>query len=130
MTAGLFPDVPDVLCDLLAAFTSPERIGRSTPDDFNGMLPFIRVGGLGGSDDRVTDRGTVDVDVFSADGTTTTNQLGERIRQFLISGPHTVNGIVLDSFRTAVGPRDLPWATPNVFRSGATYRVSARRMTV
>lgn len=126
MTAGLFPDVEDVFCDLLAGFG---EVGKITPADFTGLLPFIRVGCIGGSDDRVTDQATIDVEVFDAT-ITGSNLVAERIRQFLIPGPHMVGSVVLDGVRTLSRARQLPWGTPDVFRSFATYRATSRRQTV
>jgi hypothetical protein len=128
VTAGLFPDTADVFCDLLAGFFLDGHLGLSAPGNLGDVLPFGRIGGLGGSDDRITDRSTVDVDVFHL-SIPASNLLAEQIRQFLISGPHTVNGVVIDSVRTVLRPRQLPWPTTGVFRSAATYRVSARRST-
>lgn len=128
MTVGLFPDAPDLFCDLLAVFVPSGSVGLSTPSNLEQVLPFLRMRGVGGSDDLITDRSTIDVDVF-ADSIPASNLLAEQIRQFLISQPHTVNGEVLDRVRTVVRPRQLPWPTPGVFRSAATYRVSARRST-
>lgn len=126
MTAGLFPDSADVLCDVLAGFGDT---GVITPPNLETVLPFIRTGHVGGSDDLVTDRTTVDVDVF-AGSITASNLLGERVRQFLLAGPHVAGGVVLDLVRTVSGPRQFPWPTAGVFRCSATYRVSARRSTV
>lgn len=124
MTAGLFPDVGDVACDLLARFGT---VGRYTPPDLSARLPFVRVGVVGGSDDRFTDTSTLDVECF--DGVNS-DLLAEQIRQFLIGGTvHVVGGVVFDSFRTVARPRPLPWPTPGVFRSIATYRVACRRTT-
>lgn len=125
MTAGLFPDVEDVFCDLLADFG---ETGKITPPDFTGLLPYIRVGCVGGNDDRVTDRSSIDVEVFG-DSIISSNLLAEQIRQFLIPGPHLINGVVLDGIGTLSRPRQLPWGTPDVFRSFATYRATARRIT-
>lgn len=129
MTAGLFPDTVDLFCDLLAGFVSSGSIGLSTPDNLQQVLPFIRVGGGGGSDDRITDRSTVDVEVFGA-SSPGSNLLAEQVRQFLISGPHTVNRVVLDRIECRSRPQRMPWPTTGIFRTVASYGVSARRMTI
>lgn len=125
MTAGLFPDVADVFCDLLARFG---QTGLITPPNLGDVLPFIRSKTVGGSDDLVTDRTSVDVDVFAASMPAAV-LLGEQIRQFLEAGPHIVDGAVIDFARTVARPRLLTDMTlqTGVFRCIATYRVSTRR---
>lgn len=124
--AGLFVDPADVLCDVLAPFGST---GRLTPPDLAVQLPFIRVTLVGGSDDRVTDSATVDVDVFHT-SITTAMVLAAQVRQALIDqSPHVVGAAVLDACFTVARPRWLPYGTPNVTRVVATYRVTSRRQT-
>lgn len=129
-TVGLFPDPEDTILDLLAGFVAAGNIGRLTPDALSGRMPFIRVTTVGGSDDLVTDRSTVDVDVFEST-IGGAGVLGEQVRQFLTvrGGLVTAAGVVVDSVRTVSRPRGFPWPTSGVFRNTASYRFSARRRT-
>lgn len=125
---GYFPDPVRFGLDVLAQFAPTGHIGRLTPDGLGSSLPFVQVGGVGGSDDLVTDRSTLDVSVFDVDIDAALNR-AERIRQFL-TGPGPVlsaAGVALDHAVTVSRPQWLPYGTPDVFRVFTAFRVSFRR---
>jgi len=125
-TLGLFPDMQDVLYDLLGQFGTTAKF---TDDALASELPTILItDAIGGQDDKRTDRSTVDIDVF-AGSITEAKLIAEQVRQFLINKPHQSGAAILDRADTASRPARRPELTPNVYRVGATYRVSARRMT-
>lgn len=126
-----FPDVVSALLDWLEA-TFPElagggHTGIETPEDLQAQFPFARVVMVTGADDRITDFGTYDVDVFTATRRESFS-LAERIRAALIGYPHRVGDVVLDYVYTESKPRLLEWDEEvSTRRFGATYQVSARR---
>lgn len=130
---GPFPDVETATCDLLEALFSElaptatvRHVDTETPADLTGALPFVRVELLTGSDDDVTDVSVVDIDVLS-DSRDTAYALARDIRSRFTGSPHRVGTVVLDRIVTEEKPRRLPWDDGNIWRFGATYRISARR---
>lgn len=126
-----FPDVILALLDWLEA-TFPElggggHTGTETPENLQQAFPFVRVTLVTGTDNRITDVGTYDVDVFTATRSASF-RLAERIRAALIGYPHRVGDVVLDYVYTESKPRLLEWDDEvGTRRFGATYQVSARR---
>lgn len=127
-TPSGYPDIELVLCDLLADLGNT---GTRTPADLQDQLEFIRIRRVGGSDDQVTDRARVDVEVFAA-----TRAVGEAliedIRQRLsVRGPLTVTSggrpVVVDRTQLLAGPVELAWPDPEVRMFHATYQLESRR---
>lgn len=133
----MYPDIETLLLDWLEA-TYPElapgplgrRVDTETPANLQQLLAddgvVVRVGLLAGRDDGVTDYSVVDVDVF-ADSRATAYAWAVGIRSQVTSGPHRVGSAVIDRVVTEEKPRRLPWEDENIWRFGATYRISARR---
>jgi hypothetical protein len=137
-----FPNVEVLLCQALAGFGSTVT---ETPSDLQAALAggfVIRVARIGGPDDRISDLARVDVEVFALQAAGSYLAVGdcaEDIRQFLTDRPIRVavpddplvpdvtTTYVIDRVTTTTGPRDIPWADPNVRRLTATYLVRVRR---
>lgn len=139
MTGMPYPDVELALVLLLerdigvlaASGTGPDggpqlHVDTETPPDLAARLPFVRVALITGTDDGVTDRSIIDVDVFHV-GRQEGYDLAETIRARLSGTSHRIDQVILDRVETEEKPRQLPWADEAVRRFGATYRVSARR---
>ena len=87
----------------------------------------IRVRRVGGTDNGVTDRARVDVNVYAVD-LSDAEATAELARQRLISGPSATPHGVLDRAETDVGPHEIPSPDPEGYRIvSVTYRVSVRR---
>lgn len=87
----------------------------------------IRVRRIGGTDDGVTDRARIDVNVYAVD-LSAAEDTAELARQRLISGPAATPHGVLDRAVTDVGPHEIPSPDSESYRIvSTTYRVSARR---
>jgi hypothetical protein len=126
---------PDAELAVIAILTSLVAVGADwrtstdVPDDLEKRLPYIRVTCYGGSDDDITDRSRIDVDVFAATKKAA-HDLAEQARERLTNGrkPHVGNGFVLDRVQTDTKPHQLPWtANPPPYRYAAAYSSSARR---
>lgn len=110
--------------------TRPGVVGAGTvaPLDMEARLAggaYVRVANLGGPDDSITDAPTVDVDVFALTRDAA-RDVAEDIRASL--RPRTrAGGAIIDSVRTSVSPRQLPWTNEKIKRFGATYRLGLRR---
>lgn len=123
-----YPDIERVLCDLLADLGS---CGTRTPADLQDQLEFIRVRRVGGSDDQVTDRARVDVEVFAgtrAAGETLTEQIRQRLS---VRGPLSVISggrvVVVDRSLLLAGPVELAWPDPETRMFHASYQTECRR---
>lgn len=120
-----FPDVEAMLLAWLETVASADRVNTETPDDFTGLLPFVRAYRFGGSTGRFNDFSDVQVDVFSplrSEGFA----LARAIRDSLIGPPPPVAGF--DRVECGAAPAELPWADDKqVRRWGATYRIVCRR---
>jgi hypothetical protein len=116
---------PDVEKSLAAwAKTVPGVVGSGTV--FKGaQLPFVRIGKLGGPRGDVTDNPQVDIDVFAAtrdQAFAIADEISERLK------PRTRAGdAIIDTVRTPVSPRQLPWSNDDIKRVSATYALGLRR---
>jgi hypothetical protein len=122
-----YPDVEAKMAAALEQFVVAGRVGTETPADLAQKLPFIRVTRRGGSDNGVTDRARIDVEVFAA-----TRAIGypliEKIRQHLIQTSAYRADDPFDVVRCDVGPQELPWGDGRTVRRWTTsYSVSSRR---
>ena len=122
-----FPDVEETLRELLSPVAT---VGTFIPVDLKDRLPFIRPYRFAGSDDRITDRAMVGIDVFTGKRDAGV-ELAERVRQLLIAAPHAVTTsdgvVVVDNVSTAEAPHEVPWGDSAVRRWTATYAVALRR---
>ncbi|MEU6033973.1 hypothetical protein ABZ801_01045 [Actinomadura sp. NPDC047616] len=118
-----FPDVESLLVHLLSPLATTVSV---TPPDLQDRMPIIRVRRIGGADDGITDTSRVDVDVH-ASSRTEAHTLAEQVRQFLLDGPHTAHGGVIDRIVTEVAPHSLTHPDPGTRVVTATYRATTRR---
>lgn len=122
-----FPDVEVVLVELLETLAGGEQhIDTQTPDDFAGLLPFVRVLHLDGPADQIHAFLNVDIDVF-ANTRAVARPLAVSIHDFLT--PRRPPSPLLETVRCDEFPRELPWGDRTVRRFGASYRVAVRRRT-
>lgn len=133
-----FPDVDAALRQLLRTWfpelaTEPDgtlHVAVDTPVNLKDVLPFVRVADIGGSDDRITDRPTIDFDVFS-DTFTGAKSLANQIRTKLIGYPYStiVAGrfVGIDQTITLARPHRVPWADATIRRFYSSYQFSVRR---
>lgn len=123
----MFPDVAKALVFLLAPLAGGDgHAGTEVPADLQDRLDFVRVGRIGGPDNGLTDFPIVDVDFFGA--TRDSAVAGaEAVRDLLTGSYHFVNGVLIDTASTPVGPRELPWLGMGVRRFTGTYHLETRR---
>lgn len=106
-----------------------KRTATTTPDDLGELVAegFYRVTRGPGSDDGVTDSPLLDVESF---GNTETRawELAEQARQAVhaLRG-RAVNGVLVDTVSTAVGPVLVDWGNPGIHRYVASYRFAFRQ---
>lgn len=122
----MFPDIEALLVAYLADRTG-RRVVTDLPEDLTGLLPIVRVTCDSGTDDTFRlDHSVVDVDVFAATRADASSVAGE-VREWLLTDLHTGRqplGMVT-GVRTAMKPRWLPDANPDLRRFTASYEVSA-----
>jgi hypothetical protein len=120
-----FPDVEALLLGWLETVVAADRVNTESPDDFAGLLPFVRAYRFGGSTSTFSDFSSVQIDVFSmlrSEGL----PLARSIRDSLIGPPPPVAGF--DRVECNGSPVELPWADDKqVRRWGASYRIVCRR---
>lgn len=128
-----FPDVEETLIVLLADIDAEG--GTSLPADIKEHLPFLFVYRFAGSDDRITDRAVVGVDILIAGNVVAARAAGvalaEQVRQRLIAAPHVVtvvdDVVVIDNVTTAEAPHEVPYGDSGIRRWVSSYTVSLRR---
>lgn len=121
-----FSDVERMLVDVLADFGGT---GTVLPTDLPSKLPFVRPRRIGGTDDGVTDRARVVIDVFAGTRAQAWD-VARRLQQRMISGPRRVPGVgIIDRATTNVGPQDAPYEDQRVRLVTAIYDVSSRRLS-
>ncbi len=117
-----YPNVEAVLCDLLAdlaptvTFRDPER-----------EPPYVFVRRTGGSEDGVTDRPTVRVEVLHhsyAGAQELTNLVRQRI---LSAGCTNVNGVLIDTTDEITAHQVYQYFDPDDRNITSTYRLSFRK---
>lgn len=110
------------LCPNIATATPPDPQGTGS------WMPFIRLGVIGGSDDRVTDVTQLQADCF-ATAFGGASQLAGRVRQRIIAAPITASGVgVIDFGATVSKPQNIPQAAPGTFMFASTYFIHMRRL--
>jgi hypothetical protein len=137
-TPAGWPDIETVMCDLLADLGNT---GDRTPADLQDHLIYIRIRRTGGTDDGITDRPRVDVEVFGparndvdAPGVHLAGAwpAAEQVRQRLTPrGPIIVQSggrtVVIDKATQLTGPVEKAWPDPNIRMFAATYLFALRR---
>lgn len=96
-------------------------------------LPFILVTRVAGADDRITDRGMVQIEVYhsSRDGANSVaRQMHYRIQQWTartgVTLPSTGLPVYIDRIETVQGPHWEPYEDENLKRYLARYEVISR----
>ena len=101
--------------------------GDQTPNDdkIEDVLPFVRVGRVGGAPNRNaehTDRPVVDIDVLAATRAEA-KRIANEIEQLLMSTPHPI-----DTCFVLMGPQRVPWVEGSTIRRMyASYHLALRR---
>lgn len=141
MAAASFPDTEAITCRRLAGLVGGlTHVGLATPSDLQSRMPFVRVTRYGGSDDDVTDRAAIDVDVY-APTRSVARRVAEQVRDLLTAHPWrdvAPDGAasVIDGVDTITGPFQPPAGLDSqvddpsvrqVVRYTAAYSVRARR---
>lgn len=122
----LWPEVESLLVAYLETLVADARqVNTETPDDFTGLVPFIRVYRFGGGADRFNDAADVQLDVFHPLRSVGL-PLARQIQSKLLGPPPPV--AMFDRIECPVAPRELDWGDDDTMRRwGATYRVVSRR---
>lgn len=106
-----------------------KRTATKTPSNLEELAVegFYRVARGPGTDDGVTDSPLLDVESFSTTETSAW-ELAESARQALrkLRG-RAVNGVLVDTVSTAVGPVLVDWGNPGIHRYVASYRFAFRQ---
>lgn len=123
--SDLYQDTEAALVTWVKTIEGVAAAGNATTDALSSSLTFVRVMRIGGQDNGITDAAMVDIDVFAATRSAAW-AVAERIRAGL--RPRTRAGAaIIDSVRTSVSPRQLPWSNDNIKRYSATYGITLRR---
>ena len=123
-----WPHLEKLATTHLTAVTG-KRTATKTPSNLDTLAVqgFYRVSRGPGSDDGVTDFPLLDIESF---GTTETQawELAEGARQAVhqLRGK-AVNGVLVDTVSTAIGPVLLDWGNPGIQRYVASYRFAFRQ---
>jgi hypothetical protein len=122
----LWPEVESLLVAYLETLVADaDQVNTETPDDFAGLVPFIRVYRFGGNTNRTNDFADVQLDVFHPLRSVGL-PLARQIPSQLLGPPPPV--AMFDRIECSVGPREMPWGDDDTMRRwGATYRVVSRR---
>lgn len=117
-----FPDAEDVGLELLA---TAGDVRLATPVDL--VPPIIVVRKVGGTDDGITDRPRLEVQVYES-SRVAARDLAEQCRQIVLAAPATqVAGVSIDKTATETSPTFVDYGIRTVHRYIATYRLEYRR---
>jgi len=122
-----YPDIEKELATWAAARVATTKFGSATPANLDSMLPFVRVVKFAGTRNEVTDFPKVDVEVFAASRDAALAALSTIDAALVPRTRLTPGGAIIDSVRTDVSPRLLPWDNSNIAHAGATYSLGLRR---
>ncbi len=125
----LWPEVESLLVAYLETLVDdPDQVNTETPDDFTGLVPFVRAYRFGGNTNRLNDFADVQVDVFHPLRSVAL-PLARRIQSNLIGPPAPV--AMFDRIECTTGPRELEWGDDDTMRRwGASYRIVSRRRAI
>lgn len=117
-----YPNVEDVLCDLLDPIAPTD-----TWRDPSRGLPIIIVRRIGGREDGVTDRPAVRVQV-EADDYPQARDLAATVRGIILeSGCTNVNGVLIDTANEVTAQQQTPAFNPEDNNVTSTYVLSFRK---
>ena len=125
-----WPDLHRLAVAYLRPALGDVRVVTRVPGNLADVLPVVRVTRGPGSDDGITDAPLLDVEVFAADeGAMWT--LAEDARQAMhaLAG-QSVDGALVDSVTTSVGPVAVDYGNPAAHRAVASYRVEMRQQAL
>ena len=120
-----FADLESLVVARLEAVTGIRAV-TELPNLLEAAMPIYRVTGIGGVDDKITDRVRLTVESFAvlrADS----YDMSETARQTLHTMAHTVSsGWLVDAVETLTRPTWIDYANEHVQRFIATYQVDTR----
>lgn len=122
----MWPDIEKALVKGLREHVGVGRVATRVPGDVEALPGFIRVIRGPGSDDKITDSPTMDVETF-APAYGEAMRLAQQSRAYL----HTLTGqrignVLVDSVRTSATPTEVYYAD-EVERIVASYRFEFRK---
>lgn len=132
-----FAAIEDVLRTLLRRDfdeldgTTPNHVGSAVPANLKDVLPFVRVGRIGGPETELESRPVVDVEVFHST-LTGARSLDSSITAYLHSGRRQADLgsgvlVVIDNVRTETTGQEIPWDDPEIRRVASTHTLTVRR---
>jgi hypothetical protein len=132
-----FAAIEDVLRTLFRADfpalagSNPNRVGSFVPPNLKDVLPFVRVGRIGGPQGKLEDRPVVDIEVFH-DTLTGARDLDSALTAYLHSGRLQADLgsnvlVVIDAVRTETTGQEIPWDDPEIRRVASTHTFTVRR---
>ena len=120
-----FADLESLVVTYLEASTGIRTV-TTLPALLETAMPIYRVTGIGGADDKITDRTRLNVESFAA-LRATSYDMAEVARQALRSMAHTlVSGWLIDTVETSARPTWVDYANDHVQRFIATYEITTR----
>lgn len=119
-----YPDVEALLVSYLSQLSQLRDISVRMPN--SPALPFGLVTRVSGSDDYVTDRPVVDVEVFDADRTTSYTVAAAVHEHMLKLRRARVDGSLVDHVEVITGPRWVDYQDEGLQRHLASYRIEFR----
>jgi hypothetical protein len=126
----VFIDTEELVVAYLASL-NPGSVGVEMPTV--PVLPFVLVSRVAGGDDRITDRGMVQIEVFdsSRDGANSlARQMHSMIQQWTAKVGVTLASagrpVYIDRIETVQGPHWQPYQDENLKRYLARYEVVSR----
>lgn len=110
---------------------TPNRVGSAVPSNLKDVLPFVRLGRVGGPQTKLEDRPVVDVEVFAGTLGAARN-LDAGITTYLHSGRRQADLgsnvlVVIDAVRTETTGQEIPWDDPEIRRVASTHTLTVRR---
>lgn len=120
---------PDIEKALVAGIRADLEVqcGTKVPENVEVHTKYVRIARGPGTDDFVTDSPLIDVECFS-NVYGTASDLAEDLRQWFHSRTgRKVNGVLVDSVRTASAPAWLDYRNPATNRFVASYRLAYRQ---
>lgn len=120
----MYGDVEAVLVTFLSAVPGIAAAAVKMPE--KPPLPFVLITRISGGDDYVTDRAVVDVEVFTADRTTSSDMARTIHGQMLTLRHMTVGGVLVDYVDVLTGPTWMDYGDELLQRHLMSYRIESR----
>ncbi len=120
-----FADLESLVVTYLEANTATRAV-TTLPTLLEAAMPIYRVTGIGGVDDKISDRVRLNVESFAA-LRATSYDMAEIARQAMRSMAHTlVSGWLIDTVETLSRPTWIDYQNDHVQRFIATYEITTR----